>query len=345
MSQMANKAMISKSKSIYGTFLKADDYKKLMGLRSVGDIVSYLKKHPHFSNILKDVSEHTVHRGQLELLIRKNHFEHILKLIHVIYSKDLPYYELSILKQEHELLLSVIRTMISDDPEDLRGKIPYFFDMHTGLDLARILKAENFDDLLSALESSIYYEMLKPFQVKDLQQVRYLDIEFKLESYYYDEVFKRIDLYYKGALNKALKDIYYTKIELLNIIKIYRLKKFYQSDPITIKNLLVMKHSRMRESKWMSLIDVQNPNELLSYLSKSDFQYFKNEKDYVYVEYYAGKIRYELAKKYMYFATEVPKVFTAFMTLSDIQIENITNIIEGIRYQIPEHDMQQMLIY
>jgi V/A-type H+-transporting ATPase subunit C len=47
----------------------------------------------------------------------------------------------------------------------------------------------------------------------------------------------------------------------------------------------------------------------------------------------------------MYFATEVPKVFTAFMTLSDIQLENITNIIEGIRYQIPEHDMEQMLIY
>jgi V/A-type H+-transporting ATPase subunit C len=47
----------------------------------------------------------------------------------------------------------------------------------------------------------------------------------------------------------------------------------------------------------------------------------------------------------MYFATDVPKVFTAFLTLLEIQNDNLTNIIEGIRYQVSDVEMQQMLIY
>ena len=50
-------------------------------------------------------------------------------------------------------------------------------------------------------------------------------------------------------------------------------------------------------------------------------------------------------KKFMYFSTDVPKVFLAFITLSEIEIENLTNVIEGIRYQVEENEIKQMLIY
>ncbi|MGB1097364.1 MAG: V-type ATPase subunit, partial [Acholeplasmataceae bacterium] len=129
------------------------------------------------------------------------------------------------------------------------------------------------------------------------------------------------------------------------LTKIYRLKKFYQSDPLTIKNLLVLKHSRIKEKKLEEIIQVKDPNDILNYLTHSDFRYYKNDQDFIYIEYYAGKIRYDLARKFMYFATDVPKVFTAFLTLLEIQNDNLTNIIEGIRYQVSDVEMQQMLIY
>ena len=57
--------------------------------------------------------------------------------------------------------------------------------------------------------------------------IRYLDIEHALESYYYDEAFERIEKrkFYSGNLKKELKGNFETRIELGNIIKIYRLKK------------------------------------------------------------------------------------------------------------------------
>lgn len=345
MSKMANNAIISKAKTMYGTFLKDHDYDKLIKMSSVPDVVSFLKKHPYYEILLKDVIPSTIHRGQLELLIRKNAFESILKLIKSVYSNDKSYYELSIVKQENDLILSVLRTIISDDLSSLRGKVPYFFDVHTDIDLKRLLKSETFDELLDAVEHTPYVEILAPFHVRNKDMIRYLDIEFALEKYYYDQAFKRIDLNYKGQLKKQLNDIFYTKIELQNITKIYRLKKFYQSDPLTIKQLLNTEHSRIRMQKLDELIELRDPNMILKHLASSELQYFKNDKDYVYIEYFAGKIKYDLAKKYMYFTNDVPLFFTAFVTLTDLQVDNITNIIEGIRYRVQESELKQMLIY
>jgi len=345
MSKVANNAIIAKAKTMYGTFLKNDDYEKLIKMVSVSEVVSYLKKHPYYEALLKDVIPSTIHRGQLELLIRKNAFESILKLIKSVYSNDKSYYELSIVKQENDLILSVLRTIISDDLSSLRGKVPYFFDVHTDIDLKKLLKSETFDELLDAVEHTAYEKILSPFYVRNKEMIRYLDIEFALEKHYYDEAFKRVDKNYQGKLNTLLKDIYYTKIELQNITKIYRLKKFYQSDPLTIKQLLNIKHSRMSEQKLAELIEIKDPNKILKHLASSELKYFKNDKDYVYIEYFAGKIKYDLAKKYMYFTNEVPLFFSAFVTLTELQVDNITNIIEGIRYKVNESELKQMLIY
>lgn len=342
----ANNAIISKSKAMYGDFLKSEDYERMIKFTTISDIVSYLKKHPFYESILKDINEKAVHRGQLELLIRKNNFDRILKLIHSVYSKDKSYYQLSVIKQESDLILSVLRTIISDDDlETIKGKVPYFFDVHTDINLTKLMASETFEELIESLKDSDYYKIVKPYYVKDKTLIRYLDIEYKLEMYYFDEAFVRIDNNYNGRLARDLKDLYYTRIELQNLTKIYRLKKFYQADPLTIKNLLVLKHSRLKERKLDEIIELKEPNDILNYLTHSNLKYYKNDQDFVYIEYYAGKIRYDLAKKFMYFATDVPKVFTAFLTLIEIQNDNLTNIIEGVRYQVSEVEMQQMLIY
>lgn len=341
----ANNAIITKAKSIYGNFLIEEDYERIVKFRSIPDLVGFLKKHPNYQETLKDVSENAIHRGQLEALIKRNSFDQIQRLTNQVFSKDEPFYRLSIVNQENDLILAVLRTIISQEFDDMKGKIPYFFETHTKISVEQLIKTTNFDELLAALEKTPYYKILKPFYTKNPEMIRYLDIEHHLESYFYDEAFDRIDKFYSGKLAKDLKSVFETRIELGNIIKIYRLKKFYQANPVTIKSVLIKKHSRISEKKMDEIIAIQDPDAILKYLSKSEFSRFQSDKDYVYVEYYAGKIRYDIAKKFMYFSTEVPKVFLAFMTLSEIEIDNLTNTIEGIRYQVDENEIKQMLIY
>ncbi len=345
MKDLSNNAVITKAKSIYGHFLKAEDYERLIKMRSLPDLVSFLKKSVNYQEILYSVQEASIHRGQLELLIRKNAFEQILRLIKMVHSKDMEFYLLNIVQQETELILSTLRTIISMEFEDNIGKLPIFFEVHTKIDVHKMLKVQTYDDLLEAVKNSPYYQILRPYRTDDPEMIRYLDIEHKLEVYYYQEAFRRIEKHYSGQLKRDIEGIFQTKIELSNITKIYRLKKFYQATPQTIKDVLIKDHLRISERKWDEMINLTNPDQIVKYLSNSEYSKFVNEKDYVYIEYFAGKIRYDLARKYIYFASEVPKVFMAFVTLSQMEIENITNIIEGIRYQVDEVEIKTMLIY
>ncbi len=344
MSTWANNAIIAKAKAMYGNFLKPDDYEKLIKLNTVPDIAIFLKKHPNYEAILKDVQENTVHRGHLESLIKKNTFDQITRLSKLIYSKDEAFYKLNIVKQENEIILAVLRTFISEETDE-KSVLPYFFKEHTDIDMDKLIKTENFEDLLDAVANTMYYDILKPYETNNPDNIRYLDIEYKLEKHYYDEAFARIDQFYQGKLKKDIMSIFQTAIELKNITKIYRLKKFYHADPITIKNVLIREHSRISEKRIDEMIALKNPDDILKYLAKSEYAQYTNDQDYIYIEYYAGRIQYDLAKKFMYFAQEVPKVYEAFITLSEIEVDNITNIIEGIRYQISENEIKQMLIY
>ena len=56
-------------------------------------------------------------------------------------------------------------------------------------------------------------------------------------------------------------------------------------------------------------------------------------------------MKYNLAKRYMYFSNDAPKVYSAFIILMEIERDNLFNIIEGIRYELDEEEIKRMLIY
>ena len=56
--------------------------------------------------------------------------------------------------QENDLILSVLRTLISQEFDEMKGKIPYFFETHTPISVEKLLKTTNFDELLNAVEKN-----------------------------------------------------------------------------------------------------------------------------------------------------------------------------------------------
>ena len=99
------------------------------------------------------------------------------------------------------------------------------------------------------------------------------------------------------------------------------------------------------KAKMEEIIALENENDILKHLQSSEYNKFTDDKEYVYIEYFGEKIEYNLAKKYIYFSNKAPLVFQAFIMLNDLEVNDIINIIEGIRYQIDESEIKKMLIY
>ena len=345
MSNYAGNAIIAKAKTLYGKRLREEDYEELLRFNSVPDIVSYLKRNNKYSNTLSNVIEYQMHRGQLEQLIRKSYFDNLTRLVKFVSTSDRKFYELDMIRREIDIVLSSLRSIISGSIESSVRDLPLFFIKHASFDVDKLVKALNMTDMLKALEGTRYHELVAPYYTADPSEIRYSDIEHNIYVKYHDIAIERINKYYKGKLRKRLMDIYQSSVEIDNIIKIYRLRKFYNASENEVLRSILTKNIRMSENKLKELINLEDPNDILKVLSKSKFSEFKDNDDYIYIEYQAEKIRYNLARRYMYFSKYPPIVYSVFLILNRIEQTNIFNIVEGIRYDIDKDDIKKMLIY
>ena len=345
MGSFTSNAIISKAKNIYGNRLKKADYEYMVSLKSVSEVESYLKTKHYYKDSLKDVQSAFIHRGQLEEIIRKVIFSHSLKLVHFIKTKDYSFYTLNMVQREIDIVLSVLRAIISGEYDAMLANYPSHFKKHASFDLDKLTISKTYDDLLLSLKNTRYYDVLQPFYEKETELIKYVAIEQSLDILFYDVVFQRIAENYKRKHREDLETIYSTKIELNNIVKIYRLKKFYKADKETILESLILKYSRISSKKLEEIISIDDADLILQYLEKSEYSKYMDEKEYIYVEYYAERMKYNLAKRYMYFSNDAPEVYSAFIILMEIERDNLFNIIEGIRYELEEEEIKRMLIY
>ncbi len=345
MLSFASNAIISKAKSIYGKSIKPSDYESLLKMKSVPEVAQFLRNQKNYADILQDAQVDSIHRGELEELIKKNQFNHTIRLIKFVKVKDIEFFEINLLKREIDIILEIIRSIISNDYSSQIADIPSYMKKHATFDIFLASQASTMNEFLSSIKRTPYSDVLTKYANVINKDIDYVSIERDLELYYFEEIFRRIAQNYKGKLKKDLDTIYLTKIELGNITKIYRLKKFYHADISSIKLALIHKYSRISEKKMDELISLPNPDLILSYLRQSEFQTFIDNSEYIYVEYYADRIKYNLAKRFMYFTNSVPKIYAAFLLLCDIEVQNLINIIEGIRYQLSEAEIRKMLIY
>ncbi|MDT8336854.1 MAG: V-type ATPase subunit [Candidatus Izemoplasmatales bacterium] len=345
MPNFAGNSVISKAKSMFSKRLLPADYEELLKFNSIPEIVAYLKKADKYTNTLDKVMDYSMHRGQLEDLIKKSYFNNVVKIVNFVSTKDRKFYELDMVKREIEIVLSSLRSIISGNIESSIRDLPLFFRKHASFDIEELTKSLTFRDLLFALKNTRYYDVIRPFYAEDPIDIRYTDIEQSMFLAYHNLVIERINKYFKGKIRTNLMDIYQTKVEVDNIIKIYRLKKFYNASEEEIKKALIMENIRMKKADLENLIRLSDPNDVLMSISQSIYASYIDEDDYVYIEYQAEKIKYNIARRYMYFSTVPAIVYTVFIFLNEIEQKNIFNIIEGIRYDIKKDDIRKMLIY
>ena len=345
MSNYAGNAIITKAKSLYGNRLRFEDYEELLNFTTIAEIVGYLKKNKKYENTLGDVNEYSIHREQLEDLIKKSYFENLVRVVKFVSTIDKKFYELDMIRREIDIILSSIRSIISGRLEDSIRDLPLFFKQHASFDIEEVTKAMNLKDLLVFIEGTRYYNLIQLYYTEDTSMIRYTDIEHSLYVLYHQVVIERINKYYKGKLRQQLMDIYQSKVEVENIIKIYRLKKFYNANEMEVLNSLITENIRMSKDKLKKLINLNNPDDILKALSKSSESNFVGNDDYIYVEYHASRIKYNIAKRYMYFSSYPPIVYSVFLFLNEIEQSNIFNIIEGVRYDLSKEEIKRMLIY
>lgn len=341
----SSNAMMIKAKAMFGNRLTANDYQLLLQKKNIGEIASYLKNDTYFSRSLEGINEKAIHRGQLEILIKTDLFKRFSSLIRYEFDDKDDFYRFEIIESEITQILNVVRSFMTQDNTTLISSLPTFISKEISFDLEKLVSSKNFDDLLEVLKSTMYYPIIEKYKKNKLEDIDFIGLEHELKYLSYQEIIRLARKNFKGKELDSIKDIILTEIELENFSKIYRLKKFFNASPMQIKPLITPIYQHFSKQSLNDLIESNNAEELLKILLSSKYGNYVKDYKFDRIEQFVKKINYEISKKYMYFSTNSDVVILAYMMVSNVEIQNIIDIIEGARYSVPMEQISRLLVY
>lgn len=340
----ASNAVLAKTRAKFGKRLTPANYQELLACHSVNEVAAYLKNHKGFAHALRDLKEGTVHRGRLESLLNRDLFEDFSSLSEFGFSVGAHLTDYMITRGEIQQLLSFVRHLIAGKPEEYIFVMSEFFGKHTPIDLIALSKSRSYDELLEFLQGTDFYQIFLEFRPENIHELDFPALENALYAYLYKNLFATIDRKFQGAERRELFNIFRMKIELENIKKIYRMKKYYHAGSDSIRSMLLPYGLYINQRKLNELLEAADSEKFLKLLKNTKYRNMLEHIHFETIDEMNKRIAFRYARKNLRFSTHASVVLTSYVILREVELQNIINIIEGKRYDLPVSEISKMLI-
>lgn len=341
----ANGVLSAKARAMFGQRLRSEDYQAMMQKRSVSEVAAYLKRETYFAKALAGIDEQAIHRGQLESLIRMDLFKRFSSLMRYVDRDRIPFYRYGVMDQEITQILACIRSLTANDNLAFIVNVPTHLEKYTTFELEKLTIVKTFEEVLMAIKGTVYEATLRKYQKNSLEDFDFHACETELRQVYLKEILKQIEISFKGSEKQMIKDIFMSREELLNIEKIYRMKKYFHYGPEKIKRLVPIEKAHLTKGEINELIEKVNADDFFTWLKKTSYKKYIEDQQFVYIEYHMKKILYAMDKHQMRFSTNPDLVVLAYMLVSEMETQNIVDIVEGVRYRITPDKIARYLVY
>lgn len=341
---LSGDAIPAKIHAMYGRRLTSLNYKELIRKQSVSEVASYLKQQTFYAPVLYEINENLVHRGQLEMTIRRLLFEEYIKLFHYISSEELPFYSFLIKRMEIDEILSCVRFISAGRQGEYIFTLPSFFAKYSEFDLFELAKVKDYGDLLELLKGTGYYDILSVCVPKEGENIDFVKIEFEFNKYYYDSILKIVDSSFSGEERDQIRKSFEMEIDLNNITVILRLRKYFNESGKYIRSMLLPYYFNVTQKELDGIIEAENSQLAWEASCKTFYGKIFNTTKFEFVEKYAQEIMYEYHRRLLSKSMSAPVVTVAYVRLKSNEITNLTSIIEGIRYGLEPAEIAKLLV-
>ncbi len=337
-------AVSAKLKGMYGRALTMKDYEEMLSRHTVGEICAYLKQNTGYSDVLSDYNENSAHRGELEVRLRYSLFDEFERLCTFMNQRQRKFLRLWDMQWEIDVIKQALRYIFNKEVNDgswLDGSFitDDLIKKRTVLDYDGLRNVKTLSDLAAVCSGTPYERVLS---VSDSLSADLFSIGMKLDGLYFETLWhgrKSLDREDKEAFSMWLGSC----VDMLNIMWIYRGKKYWHFRNEMIYTYLAPVRYRLSAEDISYLVQSETTEQFVSYV-RSDTVYgalFDNEDEGIFVEENYG---YLAAKKSRYIMSAHPLTMAAvfaYINLKELEISNITIIIEGIRYGINSDNIRK----
>ncbi len=339
----APNAVLSKARALYGKQISIKDYDELISCREVADIASYLKRKTSYKDVLAGINENSVHRAELEEGLRLKLFADFESLGRYDLWVGEHFFEYIIARAEIEQIMHSLMLISAGESGEYIHSIPGFFYSHSKFDIRALEHIKTYDEFLKIIKKSPYYKILLPFKPIGDTRINLTGVETALYNYLYDIVFEIINKYVKGKARRELIDFFNMYIDLTNLVRIVRMKKFYNlSEEYMVSGLI--NHGSLSEDKLKEFITCPNNKQMMADMknTKMGRKWFSRGLDVI--DKVPINMRFNWCRHNIRFSVSPPVVLISYIFLKEVEILNLTNIIEGVKYHMSPDEIKKMLI-
>jgi V/A-type H+-transporting ATPase subunit C len=324
--------------------IKDEDFEELIKARDLKEVFLYLRDNTYYGEFLKTLNIEDLHRAEFEAHLSCLKVHETEKLMHYLSGEEKNFFKVLLIRMEVESLRLLIRGFSrNDDLEALKGLMVYS-ETHTQVPFERLFRARDWDEFKKILINTDYYRVLEIY--KDIESDQdWVMVEKNLDRYYYDLLTNRLFKLDKKS-NRDLIILQRRNFDLLNLIWIYRGKKFYRLSREELIAYSLRGGLELNEKRLLSLVDAKILVEIKEKLGNSEYAFLFNHTKPI--DLFMDRRR----ARYLYF--QYLKLFgdsdvgfgrvIAYVRLLDFEVEDITSIIESKRYQMDPDETKKYLI-
>lgn len=339
MKLMRYSGLITKTKAMRGKLLTPEQFRELTELATVSEAVNYLKETSEYVKIYQS-HEGIWHRGQAEAVITDSLYQNFGKLYHFSDAGQRTAFQFVFFRYEVDLLKFYLKYLFRGARPDMDKYTDAFFQEHTEFSLEKVKKAGTVQELEQCLEKTRY----GPFFTGMQGRGGYVDYAVGLDIFYYTQVFGQIRRMKRCEMKEVLLNIYGPQIDWLNIMWIYRSKRFYEQSPGAVAAWTIPCCYRLKKQELHAMEAAADIQEFQGILEKTG--YFRGRDAYVQME---DEISYRKVLRDTYHRTSRKHPVSMAPVLQyiyekELEISRLTTVIEGIRYQVPPKDIKDYIL-
>ena len=342
-SPFSSNVVLAKARAMYGNSLKVRDFSELLHCHSVSEIAAYLKNNTAYASVLSEINESTIHRGHLEMLIRRKAFNDYASLgrYDMTMAAQLPQYLLE--RIEIEQIISCLRYMSAGHTSEFFFSMPMYFASHTRLDLVKMSHSSSFAELLDALSHTRYYDILAAFSPKEDGRIRLTEIENALFSHLAKGMYSLIDQTH-GALREELTNLYGAQVDMQNVTRILRLKRYFNAEPDFIRANLLPNGRCLSPKIIEEMVQAPTADAVLELFLSTGLAKRIPETQRGFVHDLDHRAPYFNARRLIHYSIHPMAVLLSYIIITDVEVDDIINIIEGVRYGLEPEQIRPMLV-
>lgn len=328
--------IVTKVKGMESNFIKPNEYESISTIDSVFEYIQYLKQHPGYKSLFQHIDEYTVHRGEIEGMFILGLYFDYAKIYRFANMEQRKALDLVFFRYEINILKICIQLLYSQKGYYNLALFEPFFRHHSKLNLQALIHSKSMEEFITNLKGSEYHNLFK--RLVNTNHNTPFDFEIQLDIYYFKKAWKLKDKLLKGDNNKAFTKALGTEIDLLNIMWLYRSKRYFDINSSNYYGYIISINYKLDKQKLSKLLESTSIEEFIQVLSTTSYKNLAaslrdgNIEDRV--NRMIAKVYYDNKSNY---TSSMAYVFHYLYQKRD-EINRLTTALECIRYKLEPSD-------